>query len=163
MNKIMEYIRANNSPQLTTISDLYDHLQYDNPVSLTKTMSELSLVNSNIKKWIFSGSAHTVIYNDSPKVPMEIFNIPDKQFLLICYSMESVLHQLKVGEIKKRYENKKEKFRLKINTKLVKELNLEYLFYGLKNTLHLYRNHHWYFNSIFGKLDNIIEFAKYRG
>lgn len=49
INKIMEYIRSNNSPQLTTISDLYDHLHYDNTLSLSKTMSELSLINSNIK------------------------------------------------------------------------------------------------------------------
>ena len=47
--------------------------------------------------------------------------------------------------------------------KVVKELHLEYLFTGLKNILNLYRNHHWYFTSIFSKLDNIIEFAKYRG
>ena len=133
-------------------------IYYDNPENVYN-----SIVNSNIKKWIFSGSAHTVIYPNSPIVPMKIFNIPDKQFLLICYSMESVFHQLKVGEIKKRYENKKEKFRLKIDMKVVKELHLEYLFTGLKNTLNLYRNHHWYFTSIFGKLDNIIEFAKYRG
>ena len=44
---------------------------------------------SNIKYWIFTGSAATVIMNDSPQIPIEIFDLADKEFLMICYSMES--------------------------------------------------------------------------
>jgi len=141
---------------LSSIGYKSEIIYYDNPENVYN-----SIANSKIKKWIFSGSAHTVILNNSPQVPLGIFDIPDKEFLLICYSMESVLYQLNASELKKRYENKKEKFRLKIDTKLVKELNLEYLYNKLKNPLNLYRNHHWYLKSF--KLNNIKEFAKYRG
>jgi len=131
---------------------LPDSIQYIgcNPVVFlfTKAIDILIIIkNSPIKYWIFSGSNDTVIMNDSPQIPIEIFDIPNKEFLMICYSMESTLFQFNYP-IKRRYTNKNEDFKLKINMKLVKELNKEYLFYGLKEPLKVRRNHQWYIKSI---------------
>jgi GMP synthase-like glutamine amidotransferase len=131
-------------------------IHFDNPTDVYNTIK-----NSTIKKWIFSGSSLTVNADGSPQVPLKIFNIKNKEFLLICYSMESALYQLKISTLKKRYENKKEDFNLNINIKLVKELNKEYLLNGLKNPMKLYRNHHWYFKA--NIKSDMFEIAKYRG
>ena len=107
----------------------------------------LIIKNSPIKYWIFSGSNDTVIMNDSPQIPIEIFDLPNKEFLMICYSMESTLFQFNFP-IKRRYANKNEDFKLKLNMKLIKELKKEYLFYGLREPLKVRRNHNWYIKSI---------------
>jgi len=138
------------------------------PVSIIFTTTNdvlIKIKNSNIKYWIFSGSAHTVIMDNSPQIPIEIFDIPDKEFLMICYSMESTLFQNKY-QLKKRYQNKNEEFKLKINMDLVKKLNKEYIFNGLTDKLSLQRNHHWYIPSLLRNTKNnklFKEVASYRG
>lgn len=50
--------------------------------------------SSKITHWIFSGSDSDVENPKSPQIPLDMFHIPNKKFLLICYSMESLLFQL---------------------------------------------------------------------
>jgi len=88
---------------------------------------------STIRKWIFSGSPADVHSTHSPQVSLDIFAIPNKDYLLICYSMESILYQLGYPVVK-RVQNKKEEF----------VLTFPYTLCGLPNPAKLYRNHHYY-------------------
>ena len=97
---------------------------------------------SSIKHWIFSGSAHAVILKESTQVPLKVLDLEDKRCFFICYSMESIYHQLKY-KISERYVNKKEIFDLKIDDNK-KSLDL---FKGLANPLKIHRNHKWYFSN----------------
>jgi len=97
---------------------------------------------SPIKRWIFSGSAHSVIDNNSTQVPLKITKLENKKFFLICYSMESIYHQLNY-KISQRYINKKETFNLKINDDKI----THYLFKDINNSINLCRNHKWYFSN----------------
>ena len=115
---------------------------------------------SGIKKWVFSGSPQAVHDKSSIKIPMNVFKLPNREFLLICYSMESVLHQLGIGVVE-RYENKKEYFNLYIQKTKAFLFDKEYLFSGIKNPLCCWRNHHWY--TVANKLEHINELASYRG
>lgn len=124
------------------------------------------IIKSNIKHWIFSGSPHMVIDSTSPIVPLNILNLKDKKFMLICYSMESILYQLDFPVIK-RYENKKEKFRLKLDVKKIEKIKKINILYNLRikpglrrgriqfYRLRLKRNHHYYIPS------NVIDYKKY--
>ena len=116
---------------------------------------------SDIKKWIFSGSPHMVIDTTSPVVPLEIFNLKHKQFILICYSMDSVLYQFGLP-IKKRYENKEENFNLIINKKKIEEIQKQDIFIGLPMKLRLRRNHHYYIPNNFKKYNNLELVSSYR-
>jgi GMP synthase-like glutamine amidotransferase len=68
---------------------------------------------SPIQKWIFTGSSLrlTVLNPLAPQVPMDVFHLKDKQFFMICYSMESVLFQLGYPVVKRK-THKKERFQL---------------------------------------------------
>ena len=52
--------------------------------------------NSSIKKWIGTGSNMrlSVLQPLAPQIPIEILSMKDKEFFLICYTMESLLYQL---------------------------------------------------------------------
>jgi GMP synthase-like glutamine amidotransferase len=110
------------------------------------------IASSKIKHWIFSGSPHMVIDSTSPIVPLNILNLKDKKFMLICYSFESVLYQLGFSVIK-RYMNKKEKFRLLLDDKKIDEIQKTNILYNLRSPrrklyrLRLKRNHHYYIPS----------------
>ena len=115
------------------------------------------ITTSNIKHWIFSGSPHMVTDTTSPIVPLNILNLNDKKFMLICYSFESVLYQLGFPVIK-RYINKKEKFRLSLDIKKIDEIQKTNILYNIRkpthkrklrrsNKLRLRRNHHYYIPS----------------
>jgi GMP synthase-like glutamine amidotransferase len=96
--------------------------------------------HSPIHHWIFSGSQYHVTHEDRPQVPMELFNL-DKQFMMICYSMESVLLQLGTP-IRERYIHRKEPFNLTIpHTSLSHPL-----FKAIQNPMKSWRDHRWYFN-----------------
>jgi GMP synthase-like glutamine amidotransferase len=97
---------------------------------------------SSIKHWIFSGSAHTVILKESTQVPLKVLDLEDKRCFFICYSMESIYHQLKY-KIIERYVNKKEIIHLKIDDD---KISLD-LFKGLTSPLKIHRNHKWYFSN----------------
>jgi len=96
---------------------------------------------STIKRWIFTGSKLSVTSKDSVQVPMDIMTYNDKEFFLICYSMESVLWQMG-NKLNERALNRRENFDLQIDTKRLE--SRPNLFRNLKNPLHLQRNHKWY-------------------
>ena len=57
--------------------------------------------HSPITHWIFTGSDYDVMKKTTPKLSLDILNIRNKRFLLVCYSMESVLQQLGCHLIKR--------------------------------------------------------------
>ena len=82
---------------------------------------------SPITHWIFTGSDSDVMKKRSPVLDLEILKMKNKRFLLICYSMESILQQLGCRLIK-RPNAIKERFDLVMN--------------GVQ--LRAYRNHYTY-------------------
>ena len=96
--------------------------------------------DSPIKLWVFSGGDSYVIHGDSPQVSLKMLNLKDKRFMLICYSMESVLYQMNIP-IVDRGINKKEFF----NQTIPSQSKNHYLFEGIKTPMRSRRNHHWYF------------------
>ena len=108
---------------------------------------------SPIKNWIFSGST-LHIHEGGPQVPLDILKL-DKRFLLICYSMESLITRICKCEhhLKERYIHKNEIF-------LLKQPSDYWLFDGIKEDMVLRRNHHWYLPA--GVLP-VHEIASYRG
>ena len=90
-----------------------------------------SIQESPIQKWIFTGSPSSVYDTNVPTVPIQILDMSEKKFFLICYSMESALIQLGYPVIK-RIENKKEEFILHHNIDM------------LVDPAKLYRNHQYY-------------------
>ena len=93
----------------------------------------LHIKQSPIRDWICSGSAYTVNESGSPQIPLELLSLKEKRFIMICYSMESILFQLGI-KINKRNICKKEIFRLTIPEGQ-----------ALKNPMVVRRNHCWYF------------------
>lgn len=89
---------------------------------------------STISHWICSGSATTVIEANSPQIPLGVLKLKGKRFMMICYSMESILVQLGV-KIHKRNDCKKELFRLPIPEG-----------YGVESPMVVRRTHQWYFS-----------------
>ena len=108
---------------------------------------------SPIKNWIFSGST-LHIHEGGPQVPLDILKL-DKRFLLICYSMESLITRICKCEnhLKERYTHKNEIFHMKQPSEY-------WLFNGIKEDMVLRRNHHWY---IPAGLLPVYEIASYRG
>ena len=108
---------------------------------------------SPIKNWIFSGST-LHIHEIGPQVPLDILKL-DKRFLLICYSMESLITRICKCEhhLKERYIHKNEIFHMKRPSEY-------WLFDGIKEDMVLRRNHHWY---IPAGLLPVYEIASYRG
>ena len=100
---------------------------------------------SPIEHWICSGGDSYVILESSPQLPMKLFSLK-KKFLCICYSMESVIHQLGYP-IMKRFENKKEMFNLDVSG----------------NILKVRRNHRWYFKSSVPLRKPLYSIASYNG
>ena len=109
---------------------------------------------SPIKNWIFSGST-LHIHEGGPQVPLDILKL-EKRFLLICYSMESLITRICKCEhyLKERYTLKNEIFHLR------HALEPAWLFDGIKEDMVLRRNHHWYLPA--GVLP-VHEIASYRG
>ena len=107
---------------------------------------------SPIKNWIFSGST-LHIHEGGPQVPLDILKL-EKHFLLICYSMESLITRICKCEdhLKERYIHKNEIFHLRRPA--------YWLFDGIKEDMVLRRNHRWYLPA--GVLP-VHEIASYRG
>jgi GMP synthase-like glutamine amidotransferase len=99
-----------------------------------------TIQKSPIKFWIFSGSPHTVTDPKSTQVPFDILTLPNKQFMLLCYSMESLLIQLNYP-ITKRRSDKKEIFHLTVP--LAYRTNS--LFQSITNPMVVRRHHVCYF------------------
>jgi len=111
---------------------------------------------SPIRRWILTGSDYHLHNEGAPKVPIGILDLP-KQFLLICYSMESLITQCSEAQLKERYENRKELFHLPNPTQRA----TPGLFDGIKTKMVLRRNHLWYFQS--GTIAPFTELASFRG
>lgn len=116
--------------------------------------------NSGITKWVFSGSPQWVHNKGSSQIPLNALHFKDKEFLLICYSMESVIKQLG-HNVLQRYENKKEFFNLHVQKTKVIIHDKEFLFKNIKNPLYAWRNHKGYTPA--EKYSDIVELASYRG
>ena len=97
---------------------------------------------SPIHIWIFSGGDHIVIEKESPQVSLKLLQLKDKRFMFICYSMESILHQMGYP-IKKRATHKKEYFNQTISSQVKHVLFKDMTAFRVK----FWRNHHWYFSS----------------
>ena len=95
--------------------------------------------SSQIRKWIFTGSPANVYDVKSPQVSLDLLNLANKELFLICYSMESILHQLGIPVIK-RTVNKKEFFTLDTIPTKVCSSSLQ----GLSKRGTFMRNHHYY-------------------
>jgi GMP synthase-like glutamine amidotransferase len=53
-----------------------------------------SIYQSTITHWVCSGAEYSVHEPSSPRLPIDILLLPLKRFLFICFSMQSILHQL---------------------------------------------------------------------
>lgn len=98
---------------------------------------------STISKWIGTGSTlHLSVLNPlSPQIPLEILSLKDKEFFLICYSMESLLYQLGYPVVRRSHPAK-ERFQL--------------------GPLRVYRNHQYYIPA--DKLDTNVKCTEtYKG
>ena len=86
-----------NSIDITSLIDAVKELGATPHIINGTTLSEQALLRtiqtSPIRHWIFSGSRYHIHHEGVPIVPMELFKT-EKRFLMICYSMESVLVQL---------------------------------------------------------------------
>ena len=111
---------------------------------------------SPIRHWILTGSDYHLHDEGAPKVPLGILDLP-KLFLLICYSMESLISQVSPAQIKERYKHKKEIFRLPNPS----HRGTPGLFDGIKQQMVLRRNHLWYFPT--GTIAPFTEIAAFRG
>ena len=112
---------------------------------LTKEKVYLFIKRSKIKKWIFSGSRLMVTDLCAPKIPLEIFNLENKEFMMICYSLQSVIYQMDYP-ISYRKNNKKEVFDLYIDRKTIEHMNKQYLFENIAMPMKLWRNHYAFFS-----------------
>ena len=104
----------------------------------TKELS-YKIRSSSIRHWIFSGSPYHITHEDSHHIPMDLLH-SDKQFLMICYSMESVLIQLGIP-IRERYIHRKEPFQITVPREQIRHP----LFKGIPNPMKVWRDHRWYF------------------
>ena len=111
---------------------------------------------SPIRRWILTGSDYHLHDEGAPKVPLGILGLP-KQFLLICYSMESLIAQVSQAQIKERYIQRKEIFHM---TNPMQRATPG-LFDGIKQQMVLRRDHLWYFPT--GTITPITEIAAFRG
>jgi len=123
---------------LNTLQTIFCKIDIIQCSEYTNNELETHIAESPIQKWIFTGSPVSIYTPSSPKVPMNIFNIPNKEFFLICYSMESTLHQLEYPVLKRK-ENRKEEFYLPFNREQYTQL-----FQGLPDPALCMRNHHYY-------------------
>ena len=119
------------------------------------------IAQSPIKHWVFTGSDQSIYEKESPQIPMNIFNIFGKKYLLLCYSMESALKQLGCLVLK-RYERKRELFKLNIQKTKVLLSGREHLFDNIPNPAEYWRNHQYY-TPVTNLNKLIYEVGSYRG
>lgn len=82
---------------------------------------------SRLTRWILTGSGYNVMNKTSPQLDIRLLKMRDKRFMMVCYSMESILLQLGCHLITRR-NNAKEYFHLDIG----------------ENTIKAFRNHYTY-------------------
>ena len=111
---------------------------------------------SPIRRWILTGSDYHLHDEGAPKVPLGILDLT-KHFLLICYSMESLIAQVSQAQIKERYIHRKEIFHMPNPMQRA----TPGLFDGIKQQMVLRRNHLWYFPT--GTIAPLTEIGAFRG
>jgi hypothetical protein len=119
--------------------------------------------NSYIIYWIFSGSPLSVVDKKSPQIPMDLFKLLSKKYMFICYSLESVMFQLKFP-VSIRHDLKKELFKLDVNKNNINKTNTEYLFKNINFPMNVWRNHYGYIaNNILLNNNQIKDIVSYEG
>jgi len=118
--------------------------------------------NSDIRYWIFSGSPLSVVDRLSPQIPMDIFNLAEKRYMFICYSLESVMYQLKYP-ISIRHDLKKEIFNLDVDKSKIIKSKTGYLFENITFPMKVWRNHYGYVSNTVINTNLISEVASYEG
>jgi len=129
-------------------------------VHSTKEKIYYIIKRSKIKYWIFTGSPLCVVDRKSTQIPIEIYKLQNKKFMMICYSLESIVYQFKLP-ISIRYNLKKEIFDLDINTKNINDKN-KYLFQDINQPMRLWRNHYGYLSSKIN-IEPFEEISNYNG
>jgi GMP synthase-like glutamine amidotransferase len=82
---------------------------------------------SRITRWILTGSDNNVMNKTAPQLDLKLLKMHDKRFMLICYSMESILMQLGCHLIKRR-NNVKEYFDLEFGGTTIKVFRNHYTY-----------------------------------
>jgi len=114
-------------------------------VHSTKEKIYYLIKRSKIKNWIFTGSPFCVVDRRSTQIPLEIYKIQDKNFMMICYSLESIAYQLNLP-ISIRSALKKEIFELNVDINSI-DSKKKYLFQNIQQPMKLWRNHYGYLSS----------------
>jgi GMP synthase-like glutamine amidotransferase len=82
---------------------------------------------SRITRWILTGSDHNVMNKTTPQLDLDLLRMHGKRFMMVCYSMESILLQLGCHLIKRR-NNVKEYFDLDIGGTTIKAFRNHYTY-----------------------------------
>ena len=169
MNYVVGLVNLNpNIKDIQTLENACRSLGY-NPfvldlTTLTKEKLYVYIKRSKIKKWIFSGSRSMVTDSWTPKIPLDIFDIENKEFMLICYSLQSVIYQLDFP-ISYRRNNKRETFNLSVDRKRIEDLGKEYLFENIAMPMKVWRNHYAFLSPCHihnnPNCDNLIDLVSY--
>ena len=130
----------------------------------TKNKIYQIIKHSYIKHWIFSGSPYLVIDRISPQIPLELFKLTTKKYMFICYSLESVMYQLKYP-ISIRQELKRELFDLEVDDIKLKLTQTQHLFDNINFPMKVWRNHYGYLSSHLIQRENnhITKLVSYKG
>ena len=135
-------------------------------VHSTKDKIYYLIKKSHIIHWIFSGSPLCIIDKRSTQIPLELFKLTAKRYMFICYSLESIMYQLKYP-ISIRYDLKKEFFNLTIDNDNIIKNKLESLYKSINFPMIMWRNHYGFVSSDYiknNKLNyNLVEIASYQG
>ncbi len=98
---------------------------------------------SRIKCWILTGSDYNVMNKTTPQLDLDLLKMSDKRFMLVCYSMESILLQLGCHLIKRR-NNVQEYFDLDLGGNTIKAFRNHYTYIvpdSLKRGMRLLATH----------------------
>ena len=82
---------------------------------------------SRITRWILTGSDHNVMNKTTPQLDLGLLRMHGKRFMMVCYSMESILLQLGCHLIKRR-NNVKEYSDLDIGGTTIKAFRNHYTY-----------------------------------
>jgi GMP synthase-like glutamine amidotransferase len=82
---------------------------------------------SRITHWILTGSDYNVMNKTTPQLDLKLLTMKNKRFMMVCYSMESILLQLGCHLIKRR-NNVKEYFNLDIDDTTIKAFRNHYTY-----------------------------------
>jgi len=129
-------------------------------VHSTKEKIYYIIKRSKIKYWIFTGSPLCVVDRRSTQIPLEIYKLQDKKYMMICYSLESIPYQMNLP-ISIRRTLKKEIFELNVDINNI-DSKMKYLFQNIQQPMKLWRNHYGYLSSKIN-INPFTELSSYQG